>query len=142
MEQQKGVEQLKAEQKVAAAEAVKKAESETGTTAVTSGTGLVHIDLKVGDGATPKPTDRVEVHYTGWLLDGKKFDSSVDKGTPFTFSLAGGVIQGWLEGVATMKVGGKRKLFIPSDLAYGDRGRSGIPPCATLVFDVELLSIK
>lgn len=143
LEQQKVAEKSKAEQKVAVAEAIKKAEDETGTKAVTSDTGLVYIDLKVGDGATPKPSDRVEVHYTGWLLDGTKFDSSVDRDKPFSFSLTGGVIKGWLEGAATMKVGGKRKLFIPSDLAYGDRGRPPkIPPGATLVFDVELLSIK
>ena len=141
LEQQKVAEQSKIEQKVAAAEAIKKAEAEFGTTAVTSDTGLVYIDLKVGDGAIPKPTDRVEVHYTGWLLDGSKFDSSVDRGTPATFGL-NGVIKGWTEGVGSMKVGGKRKLFIPSDLAYGERGQRGIPPGSTLVFDVELLSIK
>ena len=143
LEQQIVAEQIKADQKVAAAEAVKKAEAETGTKAVTSETGLVYIDLKVGDGATPKPTDRVEVHYTGWLTNGTKFDSSVDKGRPFSFSLTGGVIKGWLEGVATMKVGGKRTLVIPSDLGYGERGSPPkIPPGATLVFDVELLRIK
>ena len=104
--------------------------------------GLICYDIKVGDGPTPGPTDKVEVHYTGWLTDGTKFDSSVDRGTPFAFSLTGGVIQGWLEGVATMKVGGKRTLVIPADLAYGERGRPSIPPNSTLVFDVELLAIK
>ncbi|MCH8150449.1 MAG: peptidylprolyl isomerase, partial [Planctomycetes bacterium] len=91
LEKQKVAEQSKTDEKVAAAEAIKKAEAETGTKAVTSDTGLVFVDLKVGEGATPKPTARVEVHYTGWLLDGTKFDSSVDRGKPFTFSLTGGV---------------------------------------------------
>ena len=101
----------------------------------------MYIDLEEGDGPTPGATDKVEVHYTGWLLDGTKFDSSVDRGKPFAFSLTGGVIRGWLEGVATMKVGGKRKLIIPSELAYGKPGRPGIPPDSVLVFDVELLRI-
>lgn len=105
--------------------------------------GLICYDLTVGDGPTPGQSDRVEVHYTGWLTNGTKFDSSVDKGRPFSFSLTGGVIKGWLEGVATMKVGGKRTLVIPSDLGYGERGSPPkIPPGATLVFDVELLRIK
>jgi peptidylprolyl isomerase len=103
----------------------------------------MYVDLKEGDGATPKATESVDVHYTGWLVDGTKFDSSVDRGKPFTFSLTGGVIQGWLEGVASMKVGGKRKLIIPSDLGYGKRGSPPVIPAdATLVFDVELLAIK
>jgi len=103
----------------------------------------MYVDLQVGDGPSPGPADSVEVHYTGWLTDGTKFDSSVDRGQPFTFSLKGGVIQGWLEGVASMKVGGKRKLIIPSDLAYGPQGRAPvIPGGATLIFDVELLGIK
>lgn len=117
-------------------------EAETGKKAVTTDSGLMYIDLTDGDGAVPGKTDRVEVHYTGWLLDGSKFDSSVDRGTPFTFSLKGGVIKGWLEGVATMKVGGKRKLIIPPDLGYGKRGSGArIPPDSVLVFDVELLKI-
>lgn len=121
----------------------KKIEEETGTKAVTTESGLMYVDLKVGDGPTPQKTDKVEVHYTGWLLDGTKFDSSVDRGQPFAFNLTGGVIQGWLEGVATMKVGGKRKLIIPPDLGYGKRGSgSRIPPDSVLVFDVELLGIK
>lgn len=119
----------------------KKMEKETGKTAVTTDSGMIYIDLTEGDGDTPRKTDRVEVHYTGWLLDGSKFDSSVDRGQPFTFSLTGGVIQGWLEGVATMKVGGKRKLIIPPEMAYGSRGRPSIPPNSVLVFDVELLKI-
>lgn len=124
-------------------EFIKKIETETGKKATKTDSGLMYVDLKEGDGATPKAADNVEVHYTGWLVDGTKFDSSVDRGKPFTFSLGGGVIKGWLEGVASMKVGGKRKLIIPSDLGYGKRGSPPvIPPDATLVFEVELLAIK
>ncbi len=125
------------------ADVMKKAEEESKSKVVKTDSGLMYFDLKVGEGETPKTTDKVEVHYTGWLTDGTKFDSSVDRGTPFIFSLSGGVIKGWLEGVATMKVGGKRKLIIPSELGYGKRGSPPkIPADATLVFDVELLSIK
>ncbi|MEK7532504.1 MAG: FKBP-type peptidyl-prolyl cis-trans isomerase [Patescibacteria group bacterium] len=101
-------------------------------------------DIKVGEGVEAKAGDTVSVHYTGWLTDGTKFDSSVDRGEPFEFNLgAGEVIKGWDQGVAGMKVGGKRKLTIPPDLGYGDRGAGGlIPPGATLVFEVELLTIK
>ncbi len=101
-------------------------------------------DLKVGNGAEAVAGKQVSVHYTGWLTDGKKFDSSLDRGQPFQFQLgAGQVIQGWDKGVAGMKVGGKRKLTIPSNLGYGDRGAGGlIPPGATLVFEVELLGVS
>jgi FKBP-type peptidyl-prolyl cis-trans isomerase len=105
--------------------------------------GLQYVDLKVGDGAAAKKGDTVEVHYTGWLKDGTKFDSSVDRKEPFPFKLgAGDVIKGWDEGVAGMKVGGKRKLIIPSELAYGKKGRGKIPADAELTFEVELLKIK
>ncbi len=121
---------------------VAKVEQETGKKVEKSASGLMWVVLKDGDGPQPTPTDMVEVHYTGTLLDGKKFDSSVDRGTPFSFSLKGGVIKGWLEGVALMKVGEKRKLIIPADLAYGAEAKPTIPANSTLVFDVELLSIK
>jgi FKBP-type peptidyl-prolyl cis-trans isomerase len=110
---------------------------------VESPSGLAHYDLVEGDGATPKSaSSTVKVHYSGWLLDGTKFDSSVDRGQPIDFPL-NGVIAGWTEGVQSMKVGGKRKLIIPSELGYGAQGAGGaIPPNATLVFDVELLDVQ
>lgn len=106
--------------------------------------GLKYIELVVGDGDSPKTGDEVAVHYTGYLTDGKKFDSSVDRNKPFSFTIGyGQVIKGWDEGVATMKVGGKRKLIIPANLGYGSRGAGRvIPPNAELVFDVELLGVK
>lgn len=110
---------------------------------ITTGSGLVYDDLTVGDGAVAAAGQRVTVHYTGWLTDGRKFDSSKDRGQPFTFNLgAGQVIRGWDEGVAGMCIGGTRKLTIPAQLGYGARGAGGvIPPNATLVFEVELLGI-
>ncbi len=109
----------------------------------TTASGLKIIEVAVGDGLS-KPGDTVWVHYTGTLENGTKFDSSVDRGEPFSFVLGEGrVIKGWDEGVAGMKIGDKRKLIIPSDLGYGAAGAGGqIPPNATLHFDVELLGIK
>jgi FKBP-type peptidyl-prolyl cis-trans isomerase len=111
---------------------------------ITTPSGLQYEDLNEGTGDAAKAGDSVEVHYTGWLKDGTKFDSSLDRGRPFGFQLgAGRVIKGWDEGVAGMKVGGKRKLVIPSALAYGPRGAAGvIPPNAELTFEVELLRIR
>ena len=105
---------------------------------------LVIEDLRPGSGPAAKAGDNVTVHYVGTLTDGKKFDSSRDRGQPFSFTLGKGmVIKGWDMGVAGMKVGGKRKLTIPAHLAYGDRGFPGlIPPGSTLVFDVELVDVK
>jgi len=106
--------------------------------------GLQYQDEQVGTGTEAKPGNRVSVHYTGTLENGTKFDSSRDRGKPFEFSLgAGMVIRGWDEGVAGMRVGGRRRLVIPAELGYGSRGAgSVIPPGATLVFDVELLDVK
>ena len=106
--------------------------------------GLQYEDLAPGTGVSPQQGQTVSVHYTGWLADGKKFDSSKDRGQPFQFAIGRGqVIKGWDEGVATMKVGGKRKLVIPPDLGYGAQGHPGaIPPNATLTFEVELLGLR
>ncbi len=105
--------------------------------------GLKYYDLEVGQGTSPERGRQVVVHYTGWLENGTKFDSSLDRGQPFVFTLgAGEVIPGWDEGVATMAVGGHRQLVLPPELAYGDRGAGGlIPPGATLIFEVELLDV-
>ena len=117
--------------------------------AVTSPSGLQSTDAKIGTGASPQPGQICVMHYTGWLYQdgakGKKFDSSLDRGKPFEFTIGKQqVIAGWDEGVATMKVGGKRTLIIPPQLGYGARGAGGgvIPPNATLIFDVELLGVK
>ncbi len=110
---------------------------------ITTATGLVYVDVTVGEGDEATRGNKVTVHYTGWLTDGTKFDSSKDRDDPFRFNLgAGQVIAGWDEGVTGMKVGGTRKLTIPPELGYGARGAGGvIPPNATLVFEVELLAV-
>ena len=105
--------------------------------------GLQYIDEVEGTGVSPQPGQIVQVHYTGTLENGTKFDSSVDRRQPFEFPIGvGRVIKGWDEGVMTMKVGGKRKLVIPAELGYGSRGIGPIPPNSTLIFDVELLAVK
>lgn len=111
---------------------------------VKTASGLEYWDIKVGTGAVAETGQKVKVDYTGWLTNGKKFDSSVDHGQPFTFDLGSGqVIKGWDEGVAGMKVGGKRQLRIPPELGYGARGAGGVIPAnATLIFDVELLGVR
>ncbi|HSF23897.1 MAG TPA: FKBP-type peptidyl-prolyl cis-trans isomerase [Blastocatellia bacterium] len=111
---------------------------------VTTASGLKYIDEVVGTGESPSTGKNVRVHYTGTLVDGTKFDSSVDRGQPFEFRIGtGGVIKGWDEGVMTMKVGGKRRLIIPSNLGYGAAGSPPkIPPNATLNFEIELLGVR
>jgi FKBP-type peptidyl-prolyl cis-trans isomerase len=111
---------------------------------VKTASGLQYWDIKVGTGQVAKDGDHIKVHYTGWLTSGKKFDSSVDAHRPFDLTLGKGeVIKGWDEGIAGMKVGGKRQLRIPPDLAYGAQGYPGaIPPNATLIFDVQLLAVN
>jgi FKBP-type peptidyl-prolyl cis-trans isomerase FkpA len=138
---------LKAALALAAISPASSAIAQTGKT-MTTASGLQITDSKVGTGAAPKTGQTCVMHYTGWLYEngqkGKKFDSSVDRGEPFEFPIgAGRVIKGWDEGVATMKVGGKRALVIPPELGYGARGAGGvIPPNATLIFEVELLGVK
>lgn len=123
-------------------------DAQTGAQPVVTSSGLRMIDTQAGTGASPKQGQTAVVHYTGWLYTdgakGRKFDSSVDRGTPFEFPVGmRRVIPGWDEGVATMKVGGKRTLIIPPALGYGAQGAGGvIPPNATLMFDVELLGVK
>jgi peptidylprolyl isomerase len=119
----------------------KSADSQSASGAVKTASGLSYTDLVKGTGTAPVSGKSVTVHYTGWLEDGKKFDSSVDRGQPFVFRIgAGEVIPGWDEGVMSMRVGGKRKLFIPAQLGYGAAGAPGaIPPNANLIFEVELL---
>jgi FKBP-type peptidyl-prolyl cis-trans isomerase FkpA len=134
------------------AESTSEPNSTKGTAVMTENiTELQKIDTKIGTGREAESGFNVTVHYTGWLYDpkaedkkGTKFDSSVDRGQPFNFFLGGGqVIQGWDEGFAGMKIGGKRTLIIPPEMGYGARGAGGvIPPNATLIFDVELLDVK
>ncbi len=126
-----------------AADASGAAASSAGAT-VTTASGLQYVILNPGNGPEAKAGENVTVHYTGWLTDGTKFDSSLDRGQPFSFALgAGQVIKGWDEGVAGMKVGEKRKLIIPSNLGYGPQGAGNvIPPNSTLVFEVQLLGVQ
>lgn len=138
-----GQAEKKTEEQTAAPPPQEMMQAEPGKTVITA-SGLNYVDLVVGDGAVAEAGKTVVVHYTGWLQDGTQFDSSKDRG-PFTFALgAGRVIAGWDEGVAGMKVGGKRRLIIPPHLGYGERGAGGgrIPPNATLTFEVELLEVK
>ena len=130
------------------AAAATQASAQTQGKTMTTASGLQIADTKVGTGAQPQTGQTCVMHYTGWLYNngtkGAKFDSSLDRGEPFEFAIGQGqVIKGWDEGVATMKVGGKRTLIIPPQLGYGARGAGGvIPPNATLIFDVELLGVK
>jgi peptidylprolyl isomerase len=137
---------ISAQPQVMIAEAVSEesqADMQADSSYMTTPSGLQYRDLEEGTGSTPQPGQNVTVHYTGTLEDGTKFDSSRDRGRPFQFRIGvGQVIKGWDEGVATMRVGGRRELVIPAELGYGARGAGGvIPPNATLVFDVELLKV-
>lgn len=131
---------------VVASPSEERALSSATTTAgeVVTRSGLKYLDVKLGTGATAKPGDVVEVHYTGWLADGRKFDSSLDRRQPFAFQVGGGqVVKGWDEGLVGLRVGGKRKLVIPPELGYGKNGVPGsIPPNAVMIFEIELLKIK
>ena len=133
-----------ADEKVDVVDAARGLRTPTEGPAVSTESGLQYIEVKVGEGAAAKAGDTAVVHYTGWLVNGTKFDSSVDRGQPFRFPLgAGRVIKGWDEGVAGMQPGGVRKLIIPADLGYGSRGSGGvIPPNATLIFEVELVGVE
>jgi FKBP-type peptidyl-prolyl cis-trans isomerase len=137
---------LLAQSKKPAKTAAKKADGPTAVSGkpITTASGLQYWEIKKGTGKLAQAGKKVSVHYTGWLTDGKEFDSSRDSGEPIQFQLGvGQVIKGWDEGVAGMKVGGKRQLRIPPELGYGSRGAGPtIPPNATLVFDVELMDVK
>ena len=123
--------------------AARKLGTQTTNPVVTTASGLQYIDVKTGEGSAAQAGQTVTVHYTGWLVSGQKFDSSVDRGQPFTFDLGvGQVIKGWDEGVAGMKPGGVRKLIVPPSLGYGSRGIGPIPPDATLTFEVQLLKAQ
>jgi FKBP-type peptidyl-prolyl cis-trans isomerase len=123
--------------------AARKLGTPTTNPVVKTPSGLEYIDVKVGEGAAAKAGQMVSVHYTGWLVSGSKFDSSVDRGQPFSFGLgAGQVIKGWDEGVAGMQPGGVRKLIVPPTLGYGPRAIGPIPPNSTLIFEVQFLSAK
>lgn len=115
----------------------------TSTGEITTASGLKYTDLVVGKGLSPVPGQKVQIHYTGWTLDGKKFDSSKDRNKPYEFIVGSGTtVLGWEEGVLTMHEGGKRKLIVPPQLAYGERGVQGvIPPNSTVIFEIELLLV-
>jgi FKBP-type peptidyl-prolyl cis-trans isomerase FkpA len=124
-------------------DAARKLGAQSESAVVSTGSGLQYIDVKEGEGTPAKAGDMAIVHYTGWLVNGRKFDSSLDRGKTFNFPLgAGRVIRGWDEGVAGMKPGGVRKLIVPAELGYGDRGVGPIPPNSTLIFEVQLLEIQ